>query len=253
MLRSDSGVSHSLNPSATSKSVLLMEDDPDIASLLRIHLEDAGFDLVHLANGEEGLRMLDQQEFELIVLDLGLPGMDGIDVCKAIRERGFRVPILILTARIEEGEKVKGLETGADDYMTKPFGVKEFMARVKALVRRASRDSVAAREKAIHFEGLEIDRIRRKVIIHGEKVELTPKEFDLLALLASDPGITYSRKQLLSTVWGYEYEGYEHTVNSHINRLRAKIEKDPDHPVYVLTTWGVGYRFNDELSSQTSE
>jgi two-component system, OmpR family, alkaline phosphatase synthesis response regulator PhoP len=250
-MRSELSVSHSSNQSTGSKSVLLLEDDPDIASLLRIHLEDAGFDLVHCTKGEDGLHLLDQREFELIVLDLGLPGMDGMAICKAIRARGFEIPILILTARTEEAEKVKGLETGADDYMTKPFGVKEFMARVKALVRRASRDSGVAREKAILFKGLEIDRIRRKVIIQGEKVELTPKEFDLLTLLASNPGVTYSRKDLLSKVWGYEYEGYEHTVNSHINRLRAKIEKDPDHPFFVLTTWGVGYRFNDELSSQT--
>ncbi|MFN8698653.1 MAG: response regulator transcription factor [Flavobacteriales bacterium] len=253
MIRADSGVSHSSNPSASGKSVLLMEDDPDIAGLLRIHLEDAGFDLVHCTKGEEGLRLLDQREFELIVLDLGLPGMDGMTICKTIREMGLGLPILILTARTEEAEKVKGLETGADDYMTKPFGVKEFMARLKALVRRAGRDSIAAREKAICFEGLEIDRIRRKVMIKGEKVELTPKEFDLLTLLASNPGVTYSRKELLSKVWGYEYEGYEHTVNSHINRLRAKIEKDPDHPFFVLTTWGIGYRFNDEISSQSIE
>ena len=175
--------------------------------------------------------------------------MDGLDVCKELRAHKVNTPILMLTARSEEIDKVLGLETGADDYLTKPFSVREFIARVKAMFRRVKMIRDTDKEAAgiaISKNQLVIERDKRKVTLGGKRLDLTPKEFDLLVLLASNPGHSYTRKRLLRMVWGYDFEGYEHTVNSHINRLRAKIEPDPNQPEYILTTWGVGYRFTDE-------
>ncbi|MFZ4785756.1 MAG: winged helix-turn-helix domain-containing protein, partial [Flavobacteriales bacterium] len=173
---------------------------------------------------------------------------NGLEICREIREKNLTFPIIMLTARTEEEDKVKGLELGADDYITKPFGIREFLARVKAVCRRFEKEKVDASHEPqeIFFRELQIDKAKRIVILQQKRLELTPKEFDLLYLLASNKGVTYDRKKLLNLVWGYDFEGYEHTVNTHINRLRAKIEKDPNQPEYVLTTWGVGYRFNDE-------
>jgi DNA-binding response OmpR family regulator len=197
-------------------------------------------------NGREGFEKVLKEPGDLIVLDINLPEMNGLDICRKLRAEKINVPILMLTARSEEIDKVLGLETGADDYLTKPFSVRELAARVKALLRRVEVNSQAVEDNGhIIFKELEIDTKKRKVSLKGERIELTPKEFDLLLLLAANPGVTFDRKELLSKVWAYDYEGYEHTVNSHINRLRAKIEKDPNQPDYVLTTWGVGYRFND--------
>lgn len=178
-----------------------------------------------------------------------LPGMDGIEICRRLRADKIFTPILMLTARSEEIDKIIGLETGADDYLTKPFSIREFIARVKAILRRnemvtTDKDIV---EEIFECNGLIIDPIKRKVTLEGVKVELTPKEFDLLYLFMSNPGKSYSRENVLNLVWGYEFSGYEHTVNSHINRLRTKIEADLATPKYILTTWGVGYRFTDEL------
>jgi DNA-binding response OmpR family regulator len=177
--------------------------------------------------------------------------MSGMDICRKIRQSDRQTPILMLTARSEEIDKVLGLETGADDYLTKPFSVREFIARVKVIFRRKEtrhidREALPA-SAIIRYSGLEIDLDKRKLTLNHVRIDLSPKEFELLTLLASHPGKSYSRKRLLSLVWGYDFEGYEHTVNSHINRLRAKIEADVAHPKYVLTTWGVGYRFNEEL------
>jgi DNA-binding response OmpR family regulator len=179
-----------------------------------------------------------------------LPHMDGISICKKLRAQDDFTPILMLTAKSEEFDKVNGLESGADDYLTKPFGVSEFIARVKAILRRQERhqkQSADSSKRLLQFNTLEIDTEKRKVQLDGQRVELTPKEFDLLMLMANHPGRSYSRSQLLKQVWGYEFNGYEHTVNSHINRLRAKIEPQLAEPTYILTTWGIGYRFNDEL------
>jgi two-component system alkaline phosphatase synthesis response regulator PhoP len=176
-----------------------------------------------------------------------LPGMSGLAVCARIREKNPYTPIMMLTAKSEELDRVRGLEIGADEYMTKPFGVRELVARVKALLRRvqADRDSLAAPPRAgmIRVGGLEMDFEKRKVTLDGKTIGLTVKEFDLLALFARHPGRAYSRTDLLNLVWGYQFEGYEHTVNSHINRLRAKIEKDTGRPVFLRTVWGIGYRF----------
>jgi DNA-binding response OmpR family regulator len=175
-----------------------------------------------------------------------LPKMDGFDVCKEVRSKNKQVPILMLTAKSEEVDKVLGLEIGADDYMTKPFSIREFLARVKAILRRANTSPQASTTKTqLSYKDLIMDPNKRQVSLKGESIELTSKEYDLLLLFFSNPGKAYSREELLNIVWGYSYEGYSHTVNSHINRLRSKIEADPSDPDYIKTVWCVGYRFTD--------
>lgn len=230
------------------KRVVIIEDEKDIAELIELHLEDLQSETKMFHNGKEGYEAVLNDPPDLLILDINLPGMNGLDICKRLREKKVNFPILMLTARAEEIDKILGLETGADDYLTKPFSVRELIARVKAIFRRIEIDTQSDEEEAvINFKDLSIDKKKRKVTINGERIELTPKEFDLLYLLAANPGVTYDRKDLLNLVWSYDFEGYEHTVNSHINRLRSKVEKDPNKPEYVLTTWGVGYRFNDVI------
>lgn len=227
--------------------IVIVEDEQDIAELLSLHLQDLGFETVSFKNGLEGYEFAKQNSFALMVLDINLPGKNGIDICRDLRAEKVNAPILMLTARTEEIDKVLALETGADDYLTKPFSIRELLARVKAIMRRVTIETQSPEEEVnITYKELEIDKSKRKVTLRGERIELTPKEFDLLLLLAANPGVTYDRKDLLNLVWSYDFEGYEHTVNSHINRLRAKIEVDASKPEYVLTTWGVGYRFNDQ-------
>jgi two-component system, OmpR family, alkaline phosphatase synthesis response regulator PhoP len=231
------------------KNILMIEDDVSIVELVAIHLKDIYCELTKAHSGIEGLNLATKNKYDMIILDVMLPGMDGIEICRRLRADKIFTPILMLTARSEEIDKIIGLETGADDYLTKPFSIREFIARVKAILRRTE---MVNTEKEIVDEifacsGLMIDPIKRKVTLEGAKVDLTPKEFDLLYLFMSNPGKSYSRENLLNLVWGYEFSGYEHTVNSHINRLRTKIEADLTTPKYILTTWGVGYRFTDEL------
>lgn len=231
--------------------VLIIEDDTHIVELLSIHLNDLNCHVCAESNGQRGLAAAKEQSFDLIILDIMLPGINGMEICRRIRQTDRHTPILILSAKSEEIDKVVGLETGADDYLTKPFSVREFIARVKVIFRRKD-DAITVHEKlpasaVIRFSGLEIDTDKRKVMLHDTRVDLSPKEFDLITLLAANPGKSYSRKRLLNLVWGYDFEGYEHTVNSHINRLRGKIEEDISNPRFILTTWGVGYRFNEEL------
>jgi two-component system, OmpR family, alkaline phosphatase synthesis response regulator PhoP len=230
------------------KKVIIIEDELNIGELVQLHLEDMECETRLFTDGLEGFKYAVKHPFDLLVLDINLPGMNGIDICSGLREAGIGTPILMLTARTEEADKIIGLESGADDYITKPFSIREFLARVKAIFRRAEmgKEEVQQKKLLITYKGLEINLAKRKVREKGRTIDLSPKEFDLLYLLASHPGVTFDRKDLLHRVWTQEYAGYEHTVNSHINRLRNKIEKDPDHPRYVLTTWGVGYRFNDE-------
>lgn len=227
--------------------ILLIEDDAEVADLVEIHLRDAGFEVERASDGEIGLRKASERQLQLIILDLMLPKLDGLEVCKRLRADDFKTPILMLTARAEEFDKVLGLELGADDYLTKPFSVRELLARVKALLRRAetAREESArlAKREELSFDTLVISFSKRKVTVADRPVELTAKEFDLLALFANNPGRAYSRSELLDLVWGHQFEGYEHTVNSHINRLRSKIENDPAHPRYIQTVWGIGYRF----------
>lgn len=229
------------------KSVLVIEDEQDIAQLLSLHLKEC-CDHVELAdNGLDGLRMAQSRDWDLILLDLRLPGMNGLDICKQLRAGRSYVPILMLTAKSSELDRVLGLEIGADDYLTKPFSVQELMARVKAIFRRCEAmrkvQMESDRQGLICHQDLELDADKRLARRQGESVELTAREFDLLYHFASHPGRVFSRAQLLDCVWGYGHDGYEHTVNSHINRLRSKIEPDPAHPIYIHTVWGVGYRF----------
>jgi len=234
-----------------NKHVTIIEDDLEICELLKIHLADLSCEVEMFQDGKKGFESLIQNNTDLIILDIKLPGMDGIEICQKLRAREITTPIIMLTARSEEIDRILGLEVGADDYMTKPFSIREFMARVKAMFRRAKiMKEELNREQTpqiLNFEDLMIDVEKRKVVLHDEKIDLSPKEFDLLLLLAQNPGKNYNRSRLLSLIWGYDFEGYGHTVNSHINRLRAKIEPDMDSPKYVLTTWGVGYKFNEEL------
>lgn len=231
------------------KNILMIEDDVSIVELVAIHLKDIYCDLTKAHTGTDGLNLATKNKYDLIILDVMLPEMDGIEICRRLRASKIFTPILMLTARSEEIDKIIGLETGADDYLTKPFSIREFIARVKAILRRTEMGTTEKEVQAEIFEhaNLVIDPIKRKVTHQGTKVDLTPKEFDLLYLFMSNPGKSYSRENLLNLVWGYEFSGYEHTVNSHINRLRTKIETDLTTPKYILTTWGVGYRFTDEI------
>ncbi len=228
------------------KNVLVVEDDKSIADLLEIHLTDLNCTVTKTLDGAEGLREALNKNYDLIVLDLMLPKLSGLEICKEVRRKDDYTPILMLTSKSEEIDKVLGLEVGADDYLTKPFGIREFIARVKAIFRRIEAiQKEADNDIDIICGPLIIEVSKRRVILNGERIDLTPKEFDLLYLLAAHPGRTYNREQLLSILWGYQYNGYEHTVNSHINRLRSKIENDLSNPKYILTSWGVGYRFNE--------
>ncbi|MDT0621098.1 response regulator transcription factor [Croceitalea vernalis] len=233
------------------KNVLIIEDDIEIIHLLEIHLKDLGCEVTKVTQGDDGLRKAIELIPDLIILDVMLPEMDGIEVCQKIRANNIQSPIMMLTARSEEIDKVLGLEVGADDYLTKPFSVREFIARVKAIFRRqkmsVKEDGGSSKEKVMHFDNLSVDVEMRKVILDGIKIELSPKEFELLVFLSTNPGKSYDRTKLLNLIWGYDFQGYEHTVNSHINRLRSKIEPDMGNPKFILTTWGVGYKFNEEL------
>lgn len=230
------------------KHVLVVEDDINITNLLEIHLKDLQCKVSKAHDGKTGLQMALDLKPDLVILDISMPEMDGIAVCQRIRAVQT-TPIMMLTAKAEEIDKVLGLEIGADDYITKPFHLREVMARVKAIFRRTefSREATSMPGAVLRFPGMEIDIDKRKVVANGTKVELSPKEFELLVLMASHPGRSYSRSDLLKLIWGYDFDGYEHTVNSHINRLRAKIEADMSDPVFILTTWSIGYRFNEDL------
>lgn len=231
------------------KKILMIEDDVSIVELVAIHLKDNYCELTKAYTGTDGLNLATKNKYDMIILDVMLPGMDGIEICRRLRADKIFTPILMLTARSEEIDKIIGLETGADDYLTKPFSIREFIARVKAILRRTEMENSDKKieEEVFEYDSLLIDPIKRKVTLDGVKVELTPKEFDLLYLFMSNPGKIYSRENLLNLVWGYEFSGYEHTVNSHINRLRTKIEANLTVPKYILTTWGVGYKFSDEI------
>ncbi len=233
-----------------NRKALVIEDDPEIGKLVKLHLADIQCDAELESDGVSGVERFKSGNFDIVVLDLMLPGLDGLGVCKQIRALPGYVPILMLTAKSTELDRVLGLEMGADDYLTKPFSVRELVARVKALFRRVEAlgsQSTVNDEQIIARGKLSIEPAKRRVHIDGEEITLTAKEFDLLLHFASAPGKVYNRVQLLDQVWGYNHEGYEHTVNSHINRLRAKIESDPSKPEFVITVWGVGYKFNDEL------
>lgn len=231
-----------------SQKILIVEDNRDLAQLLELHLKDAFFEVKLAFDGEIGFALIQQHTFDLVILDLMLPGINGLDICKRIREKQIYTPILILTSKSTELDRVLGLEIGADDYVTKPFSIREVMARVKAILRRVKElqsPQTVEHQTEIQIGEMVIDPAKRKVTIGNRKTELTAKEFDLLFFFANNAGQVFTRSQLLDKVWGYGHDGYEHTVNSHINRLRSKIEINPAQPQYILTTWGVGYQFKD--------
>ncbi|MHA4807319.1 response regulator transcription factor [Flavitalea flava] len=226
-------------------SILLVEDDPEIVTLLKHHFSAAGYQVSNCITGHEALQLVRAAPVDLIILDIMLPDMDGFAICRKLRELLIKVPILMLTSRSDEFDKVLALELGADDYVCKPFSIRELQARAKALIRRSVQADMPEKpgEKEIVAKDLIINRENRKVSINGRRLDLTAKEFELLYLLASNKGKTFSRFELLEEVWGISFSGYEHTVTSHINRLRLKIEPDINQPQYILTTWGTGYRF----------
>lgn len=233
--------------------ILVIEDEFDIAQLVKLHLSDICDKVETASDGITGLKMAMDRDWNAIVLDLRLPGIDGLEICRQLRANNKYIPILMLTAKSTELDRVLGLEIGADDYLTKPFSILELVARVKALLRRfdvskgySSKDNV---QKMV-FGDMQILPDERKVSLKNQEIELTAKEFDLLFFFASNPQKVFNRSELLDKIWGYGHEGYEHTVNSHMNRLRSKIEPDPGQTQYIKTVWGVGYKFvGDEITS----
>ena len=228
------------------RSILVVEDEQDIAELVALHLRDNNFSVTLAADGHEGMRQAFARSWDLVILDIRLPGPDGLTICRALRREQAFVPVLMLTSKSSELDRVLGLELGADDYVTKPFSVSELLARVKAIFRRVDSLNLAAGSGGdrLRLGDINIDPERREVNVFGRPVSLTAREFDLLVHFARHPGRVFSRAQLLDSVWGYGHEGYEHTVNSHINRLRAKIEPDPSKPDHIVTVWGVGYKLD---------
>jgi two-component system OmpR family response regulator len=233
------------------RTILIVEDDVQIAQLVAAELRDAAFDVSCAADGERGLEQFRGAPIDLVVLDLNLPGMDGLEVCQRIRERNRLVPILILTARATKQDIVRGLELGADEYLTKPFSPLELVARVRALFRRIAsyREQLAQEDlpEPIRRGALLVDPVRREAVLGETPLSLTAKEFELLCLFAKHSGRTFTRAELLNRVWGEGFEGYEHTVNTHINRLRNKVEQDAAHPRFIETVWGLGYRFASQV------
>lgn len=226
------------------EQLLLVEDDDAIAGALRLHLEDAGFRLHRESDGLKAIAAIDRQRWDLVLLDLTLPGADGWDVCRHLRQRRADVPVIMLSARSAEAHRILGLELGADDYLSKPFSMLELVARVRALLRRM--DKVRAPLSALselRFGGFRLDIVKRELLREFETIPLTLREFDLLHFLVRHPDQVFSREELLRKVWVAGFDGYEHTVNSHINRLRSKIEADPKEPRFIVTVWGMGYRF----------
>lgn len=229
------------------KSALLIEDDENLIELVRVPLEELGLALTHAGDGRSGLEMATAESYELIVLDMRLPELEGIEVCKGIREKNKKVPIIMLTSVGDEINKVLLLELGADDYITKPFSVLEFKARCKAALRRAGgpADVDESEDEIIYADDIKLDLTKRKVRIDDQEVELTAREFDLLAILAKHPGRPFSRNQLNEHLYGFAVSGYDQSISSHVNRIRSKIEEDPRNPRYLLTVHGVGYKFRD--------
>jgi len=230
------------------RRILVIEDDTDIADLMSLHLSDVYSEVRLCHDGREGLGLALGERWDLILLDIRLPGLDGLEICRQVRAEKNYTPILMVTSKSSELDHVLGLEMGADDYVTKPFSIMTLMSRVKAILRRMSvisnRDAPDIPDR-LNYEKIDLDVASRVVIIDGIVVDLTAKEFELLRFFLLHPGKVFSRAELLDKVWGYGHEGYEHTVNSHINRLRTKIETNPTKPRYLVTVWGVGYKLGD--------
>ena len=229
--------------------ILIIEDDPNIAELIAVHLRDLPAAVTVREKGWQGLDEAMTGKYDFLILDLGLPGLNGMEICRQIRQKNMNLPILMLTARTEESDKIAGLEMGADDYLTKPFSPGELLARVKTILRRTNKEKKWAEKnfERIQRGSLAMDLVNKSVSKGGQMIELTVKEFHLLQLFMQNPGRSFSRQEILDEVWGEQFEGLEHTVNSNINRLRAKIEDDFSNPNFILTAWGVGYKFNQDV------
>jgi two-component system, OmpR family, alkaline phosphatase synthesis response regulator PhoP len=238
-----------------SKSlVLLVEDDEELQSLVCQRLEESGYEVISALTGPDALTAVRQRIPDLVLLDIMLPDLDGLEVCRQLRAEYPLLYIIMLTARTSEMDRVVGLEVGADDYITKPFGLGELVARVRSALRRIrltqeQQEESSDTRRIIELDGLSIDLVRRRVVSQGDDVQLTVLEYDLLVFLADNPDRPFTRMQLLDKVWNIQYEGYDRTVDSHIQRLRAKIEVDASNPTFIKTVWGVGYRFNVEADS----
>ena len=236
-------------PARARAQLLVVEDEADVAALLRLQLSELPVDVRVACDGEHGLALALSARFDLIVLDLRLPRLGGLEVCRELRAAGRTVPVMMLTARAGELDRVHGLDVGADDYLTKPFSALELRARVRALLRRAalskpgSGAAFRVPRATLQFGALQLDRTRHKATLAGADVALAPREWDLLCFFAEHPGQAFSRAELLDRVWGYGHDGYDHTVNSHINRLRAKLGEGGNQPAFIHTVWGLGYRF----------
>ncbi len=234
------------------RQILVVEDDRDIAELVALHLAELPAQVTLAHDGHRGLEFALQGHWDAMVLDIRLPGLNGLDLCREVRAQMAHVPILMLTARDGELDRVLGLELGADDYLTKPFSVLELQARMKALLRRSAvtaarvADATAHRQEVIEAGLLRIDRLQRRAWLASVEVVLTPREFDLLWHFVQHPGRVFTRSELLADVWGYGHDGYDHTVNSHINRLRSKLGDDRAESAFIHTVWGVGYRFETQ-------
>ena len=238
-----------------TNNVLVIEDGPGSAILLKPHLLEVGCRVKLACDAKAGLAEAEKNRYDLVILDLMTRGENGLDICRRLRSKSYYPPILILSSRASEMERILGLEMGADDFVVKPFSVLELLARIKAIFRRtnAIRTEMTSAKAVVKAGGMTIDPDKRSVIVDGRPMDLTAKEFELLHHLAQNPGRVYTREQLLDFVWGYNHAGYEHTVNSHVNRLRAKIESDPANPVFVRTVWGVGYKFSESVEEATSK
>jgi len=227
------------------QQILLVEDEKEIADLLSLHLAGSEHQITHESCGERGMALALSRQWDLVILDRGLPKLDGIDICRAVRQQSPDTGVILLTARDSEIDRVLGLELGADDYITKPFSIMELLARIRSVMRRAKTSAPSETPPtSISFGELTLDAASHDVCISGNSIDLTAREFALLWQFASTPGRIFSRADLLDRIWGSSFEGYEHTVNSHINRLRQKIEKDPSRPQYIKTVRGVGYKLN---------
>lgn len=243
-------ITEKLNRNKSMDKVLVVEDDLDIATLIKVNLSELGLNIEHFSDGQQGLNAALENDYALVLLDVMLPSLGGLDICRNLRDKKPEQAIIMLTAKNSETDRVLGLELGADDYMTKPFSIRELQARVRSQIRKAHLLTNMNKQQEVepqHFieqGNIKINQQTRAVFCNDQAVELTATEFDLLYHLMKHPNQVFSRAQLLESVWGYQHSGYEHTVNSHINRLRAKVEVDAANPDYVQTVWGVGYKFN---------
>lgn len=232
------------------KNILIIEDDQHIADLLALHLREMGATVDSASDGLQGLTTALQQHWDMLLLDLSLPGCDGLGICRELRRSRPQLPIIMITARSSETERVRGLDTGADDYISKPFGISEMLARVKAVLRRVEVAQGAILQKTLlRVREIEMDPQKHTVTVNGRQISLTARGFELLLHFVRSPDKVFKRRDLLEQVWGYKHGGYLHTVNSHINRLRAKIEPDPANPIYITTVWGVGYKLSSTVDA----